>query len=361
MGIYAALSITDVVSKLAIACLISLIAWDKLQLYAVLLFAAALIVRLIYVWYCRKNFSECSGRFLWDAGLLKQIFGFSGWMLLGSSANVLSTQGIAIVMNRFFTPACNTAQALAQQVNVAVYNFASNFMLAVRPPIVQAYSRNETDYMYRLVFLSSKIFFYLLFIMILPIFLQTEYVLNLWLGKIPAHSVLFTQLALAETLITSVYTPIAAVSQASGKIKYYQLIMSAGSGIIFGLTYFFYYSGFPAETPYFIAIGVAVAGLFARLLELCKTVKFPVRDYLSKVVLRLMATAACAVIFPVLYVQISTETSLFNFICILIISLFSISLFFWLFALNRIEKQLLIKGIKKTNLFNFFGRFEKNS
>lgn len=265
---------------------------------------------------------------------------------MGSSTDALSTQGVNIAINRFFVPAYNAAQAIAQQVSAVAYNFANNFMLAVRPPIVQAYSRNETGYVYRLVFLPSKISFYLLFILVLPILLQTEDVLNLWLGKIPEHSVLFTQLALAETLITSAYAPIASVSQASGKIKHYQLIISAGSVIIFGLTYFFYHSGFPAETAYFIAIGVAAAGLFARLLELSKTVKFPVRDYLSKVMLRLMATAVCSVIFPVLYLQISPEFSPFNFIYTVIISIFSISLFFWLFGLNRVEKRLLIKGIK---------------
>lgn len=347
MGIYAVLSMTDVVSKLAIACLISHIAWDKLQLYAALLFAATLVVRLIYTLYCRKNFPECSVRFLWDTGLLKKIFGFSGWMLLGTSTGTLSSQGVTIVMNQFFVPAYNTARALAQQVNIVVYNFANNFMLAVRPPIVQSYSRNETDYMYRLVFFSSKVSFYLLFIMVLPILLQTEYLLNLWLGKIPEHSVLFTQLALTETLITSTYAPVATVSQASGKIKYYQLIISAGYLLIFGLTYLFYSFGFPVETTYFIAIGVAAAGLFARLLELRKTVKFPVGDYLSKVALRLMVVAGCSASFPVLYMQISTDFPLFDFICIVMISIFSISLFFWLFGLNRIEKQLLIKGIKK--------------
>ncbi|MDR0733015.1 MAG: lipopolysaccharide biosynthesis protein [Dysgonamonadaceae bacterium] len=346
MGVYAALSITDVVSKLAIACLISLVAWDKLQLYAVLLFAGALMVGFIYVLYCRKNFPECSGRFLWDAGLLKKIFGFSGWMLLGTSADTLATQGIGIVINRFFAPVNNAARALAQQVSIAAYNFAGNFMLAVRPSIVQAYSRNEMAYMYRLVFFSSKISFYLLFIMVLPILLQTEYLLHLWLGKVPEHSVLFTQLALAETLITSAHIPVAAVSQASGKIKYSQLIMVVGSILIFGLTYFFYYSGFPAEITYFVAIGIETAGLFVRLLDLRKAAGFPLREYLSGVTLRLMATAVCSVIFPILFVKISADFSPFNLICSVAMSIFSISLFFWLFGLNRFEKQLLIKGIK---------------
>jgi O-antigen/teichoic acid export membrane protein len=364
MGIYAALSITDVISKLAIACLISLVAWDKLQLYAVLLFAAALVVRPVYVLYCRKNFPECSGRFLWDAGLLKKIFGFSGWMLLGSSSDTFSSQGVTIVINQFFAPACNTARALAQQVSVVVYNFAGNFMLAVRPSVVRAYSRNETDYMYRLVFFSSKISFYLLFIMILPILLQTEYVLHLWLGKVPEHSVLFMQLALAETLITSAHVPIAAVSQASGKIKYFQLIISACSILIFGLTCLFYSFGFPAETAYFIAIGAAAAGLFARLLDLRKTVRFPVRDYLSKVAFRLVAVAVCSVIFPVLYMQLSADFPLLNFICTVAISILSVSLFFWLFGLNRFEKQLLKKSIfywsEKMFPLSLHGFFHKN-
>jgi O-antigen/teichoic acid export membrane protein len=349
MNVYAGLSMADIGFKLLVACLLSCITWDKLKLYAVLLFTSAVIVRSIYVFYCKKVFPECSYKYCLDKSLLKKMFSFSGWMLFGTLSNALSFQGISIVINMFFAPAYNAARAVAQQACTAVSSFASNFMVAVHPPVVKAYSCGDESYMYKLVFFSSKISFYLLYVLSLPVILQAEYLLNLWLKIVPEHTVLFTQLALVELLITSSYAPIAAVSQASGKIKRYQLVISVGFMAIFLLTLLFYFLGFPAKVTYLIAIGIAAIGLIARLLELRKTVKFPVRKYLTKVTFRIAVTAVLSPVVPGLYCWFS-DASLLHFIVVVAMSIIFVSLFFWLFGLNAFERQLLIKEIKQKRI-----------
>ncbi|MDR2087404.1 MAG: lipopolysaccharide biosynthesis protein [Dysgonamonadaceae bacterium] len=347
MGSYAWLSMADITFKLIVAYVLTCIDWDKLKLYGVLLFLSALIVRAIYVFYCKRAFAECSHKQLLNKDLLKKMFGFSGWMVLGTFSNAFSSHGVSIAINLFFTPVHNAARAIAQQVCVTMSNFASNFMMAVHPPIVKAYSRGDEVYMYKLVFFSSKISFYLLYVLSLPLILQTEYLLDLWLKTVPAHTVLFTQLALVEMLITSSYAPIAAISQASGKIKRYQFIISIGFMAMFLLTLLLYSLGFPAVVTYLIAIGIALAGLMARLLELRKTVRFPVRKYLAEVTFRIAITAILSSIIPIIYVRLAGSPSLLHLVVVALMSVVFVSLFFWLFGLNPFEKQLLLKEIKQ--------------
>lgn len=346
MNVYAALSVTDSLSRLAVALIVSGMTGDRLRNYGALLLLATLAVRPIYIVYCRKHFEECRRLFLWNAGLLRKIFEYSGWLLAGTATDVLSTHGVTIVTNRFFMPACNAARALALQVNSAVFNFSENFMLSVRPPVVQAYSRNEMEYMRRLVFFSSKLSFYLRYVAILPALLEMEYLLTLWLGSFPAESVLFTRLTLSETLVAFAFAPLSSVSHASGKIKYFQLIAAAGSTLVFALTYLLYSRGFSAAATYYIAIGVAAAGFFARLLELGKTTAFPVRKFLGDVVLRMGAVAGCSVILPMLAAGSALKGSLSGFVLVVAGCGLSTSLFFWLLGLNGFEKQLLRRELK---------------
>jgi O-antigen/teichoic acid export membrane protein len=346
MNIYAYISMADVLFKLAIVYFLTCISFDKLALYAVLLFISSIIMRAVCAFYCKKSFGECRFKFIWDKDLLKKMFSFSGWMFAGTITNTISYQGVTVLMNIFFGPILNSARAISQQISAAVNSFASNFIMAVRPQIIKSYSYGNETYMYKLVFTASKISFYLLFVLALPVLLQTEYLLILWLKIVPEYSVLFTQLSIVEILISSSYTPIAAVSQASGKIKYYQLIISIGFLLIFILTLLLYELGLPAHTAYSVAIAMAFIGLIARLLELKKTVKFPMRKYLSEVTVRLLAVIILSVLLPLLYTY-HTEPSLIHFIYMVIICVISVTLSFWLLGLNTFEKRFILKELKQ--------------
>lgn len=128
----------------------------------------------------------------------------------------------------------------------AVNAFAVNFMMATRPQIVKSYAQEDYVYMYKLVFSSSKLSFILLSLLSLPILMDTEYILVLWLKQIPEYTSLFVQLTLIDLLITSAFSPIASLSQASGKIKNYQLIISVGFILIFVITWVLYSNAYPA-------------------------------------------------------------------------------------------------------------------
>ena len=162
MSAFAYISILEAIGKLAIAFLITVSPMDRLIFYSLLMCAVALLVRLVYGYYCKKHFEECTYHFLWDKELLKRMFGFAGWNFIGASSAVLRDQGGNVVINLFCGPVVNAARGIASQVNTAVHGFVSNFMTALNPQITKSYASGNRDYMMTLIFqgawLSSRRF-----------------------------------------------------------------------------------------------------------------------------------------------------------------------------------------------------------
>lgn len=144
---------------------------------------------------------------------------FAGWSFLGNIGYSLKMQGINILINLFFGPAVNAARGVAYQVNAGIYNFVSNFQIAMKPQITKRYAMGDTNSMMVLVHNSSRYSFFLLLYLTLPVLIKTPYILNLWLGIVPEYTVMFLRLVLIVTLINSITGPVATAIQAKGKIK----------------------------------------------------------------------------------------------------------------------------------------------
>ena len=59
-GIYAYMSIFDVVAKILVLFLLVYLPYDKLIVYCALQLAVTLLGRVIYNWYCNVKFKECT-------------------------------------------------------------------------------------------------------------------------------------------------------------------------------------------------------------------------------------------------------------------------------------------------------------
>lgn len=69
MGIYAYISILEVMLKLFVAYVISYTGIDKLIMYSGLIFFVQLLIRFIYQLYCKRNYAECRFRITKDVNL----------------------------------------------------------------------------------------------------------------------------------------------------------------------------------------------------------------------------------------------------------------------------------------------------
>lgn len=298
MNVYAYISIVEVVLRLIIVFALVWLGFDKLKLYAVLVFGVAAIVWSLYKIYCKRSFKETNYNFYWDKPLFKTLMNYAGWNLFGNIAGVTMGQGINILLNLFFGPTVNAARAIAFQVNSAVSGFVTNFQMALNPQIVKSYAAGDLKYMHQLIFQGAKYSFFLLFAISLPIILETEFILKLWLKIVPEYTVIFTQLVILNVLIDSISGPLMTAAQASGKIKLYQGVVGFLLLLILPVSWVFLSFGFEPQVTIYVSISISLFALLARLIIISPLVNMPISGYINKVVFRIVPVVAVAIILP---------------------------------------------------------------
>ena len=309
MKAFAYVSVLEGFGQLAIAFLVMISPIDQLVFYAACLCLLQLVIRLLYRIYCRKHFAECRGRISYERTIVKELLSFASWNIIGTSASILRTQGITMLVNLFFGPAVNASRALGSQVLKAVNGFAANFMMAVRPQIMQSYAKGDIMYMSDLVFYSSKLSYFLMFSLSLPILMCTEYLMQLWLVDVPEYAIIFTRLSLVFIVIESLSQSLKIAQMATGDIKYYQIIVGSIQLLNIPCCYVWLYFGGQPESVYVVAIILAIVSLIARLIIIRRTMQFDSWAFVKKVILPIAFVTILAVPIP-LYMTLHMQRSL---------------------------------------------------
>lgn len=346
MTVYAWVSILEVVLKLLIVYVLVLFDYDKLKLYAVLMFLVTTFITFVYRTYSKRKFKECGYSYYWDSILFKEIASYSGWNLFGAVAGIFQGQGINLILNMSFGPIVNAARGIAYQVNSAVNQFVLNFVIATRPQITKYYAIGDKDKMLTLVFRSSKFSFLLLFILSIPFLLETNFIFKIWLKEIPDYVVLFTRLVLVSTLIDSLSYPLMAAAQATGKIKTYQAVVGSIMLLNLPLSFLFLKIGYSAPVVFYISIFNSIICLFFRLLMLNRMINLSVIGYLSKVILPLICVTIVSYIFPLLLSN-QMEFGFVRFLTVSTIALFCTLISIFFLGLSYMERIYSIQILKK--------------
>lgn len=299
MSAYAAIGVLDGLLRLAVAFMIMRSPMDRLVYYAALMAAVVLIVRGAYGIYCRTHFPECRYRPVFEKPLMKEMFSFAGWNFIGVSAGVLRDQGGNILVNLFYGTAVNAARGIAVQLNAAVQGFVTNFMTAVNPQITKSYASGDKAYMLSLIRRSSRMSFFLLFVIALPILFNTEYLLSIWLKDVPAHTVMFVRLFLVFALCESISNPLITAQLATGKIRNYQLVVGGLMLLNIPVSYIFLKHGAAAEITVAVAIAISLVCLAARLVMLRGMIGLSIRKFVSDVCLKIVLVVVISLILPI--------------------------------------------------------------
>lgn len=282
MNIYAYLSIVETVLKLLIVYLLVLTGFDKLKFYAVLMFVVGLLIAMMYRVYCIRQYPECHFSFQWDKKIYKSIASFSGWSLSGSFTYLLLTEGSNILLNMFFGPAVNASRAIAVQVNIAISSFVNNFRMASNPQIVKLYAVNEKQKMKSLVINTTKFSYYLLLFLELPVLLESQMILNIWLGNVPNYALVFMQLTLIDTLVTIFDTCLYFVFNAMGRLRENAIISPLIGIWVLPVSYIFFKLNFsPVSLFYVVIIKSSILSFVVKPILLYKYADYKTGDFVK--------------------------------------------------------------------------------
>lgn len=300
MKAFAYISILEVVLKLLVVFLLLIFSSDKLILYAILLLVVSIVIRLIYGFYCKSHFEECDYHFVYNKRDLQEMMSFAGWNFIGTSSAVLRDQGVNILINLFCGVAINAARGISFQVNSAINGFVTNFMTALNPQITKSYALGNLKYMMTLVQQGARFSFYMLLLLSLPVIIETDFILTLWLETVPEHTIGFVRLVLIFAMSESISKTLITVMLATGRIRNYQILVGGLQVLNFPISYILLKEGFLPEATMIVAIVISQLCLVARLWMLRNMVELSVKYYLYHVYSNVVIVAVLSVMLPYL-------------------------------------------------------------
>ena len=345
MDFYALISILDAILKLVLVIILPYVSYDKLIMWGFFSLAMQTFDFLLSYVYCKKKFDEITLVGLQEKRFDKKLFGsmlgFSGWNIFGTFSSMMRDQGINLIINLFYGPIVNAARGVAMQVNSAINNLVGSILTPVRPQVIQSYARNELDRAMHLTFSISKFSLFFMMFLSLPICIEIDFILHLWLGEVvPKHTPMFCIIILATTAVLVPMGALATLVHSSGRMVKYQLIGSTVKILSVPIAYIMMRIGYSPEWALIAVLVFDAIGLFVGMLIIKTLMPFSIRRYVQYVI---------APIIPVFVFSLMIEFSLHYFISNGVVRLFSVMIFgsivsmvgFYYLGITKDEKRLL--------------------
>lgn len=339
MAIYAYMSIVDVTLKLAICFAIMAFDGDRLILLAILQILVTLGLQTFYGCYCGHHFEEAHySSKVFDKGLMKELTVFSGWNLMNNGAYVFATQGVNMLVNVFFGVVFNASRSIAITVNSAVQGFVGNFTVAFSPQITKSYAAGDTAYAVHLANRGTKFAWLMMYIFIVPVCMEADTLLRLWLGEVPTMTPLFLRFAMFESLAVSSGQNLFKLIQADGHMKRYTIRAALTAGLIFPLAWLVFYLGAPVWSAYLIFIVDFLVLNLVRFYDLKRLMAFSIWQHLKECLLPCIMVSITSFIVPVV-VSTFLEQGILRFFIVCSISVLWTGFCCFVFGLTKSERN----------------------
>lgn len=295
ISVFAIVGLVDSLLTLAAAMFIQSYDGDRLIVYSLFLLILALVNVLFCIFYCQHKFnSDVKIRLFWNKPMFVELVSYSGWSLFWTLANVVRSQGLNILLNVFFNPVVNAARGIAYQVNNVINQYTNSFYQAVRPQITKYTARGEKDQMMSLMFSSSRISFFLLLLVAIPLIVKTPYILSLWLGETPQHTATFMRLVIVVAMIDALGHPPTTAICATGRIKWYHITVSTFLLLNLPVSYFLLYRGNEPYVVFMVSICMSCLAQAARIYFMRYIHGMVILSYCKEVILRIIFVSAPA-------------------------------------------------------------------
>lgn len=340
---YSIVGIFESLLKLGVAYACVYTIGDKLVLYGILTTCIPLITLSIMKVYCHRHYEECviSPRRYWDGTLVRQISGFFGWNFLTAISSLFSAQGIGIVLNRFFGTVLNAAQGVANQVNGALSMFSGNMMKALNPVITKSAGAGDLNTMNRATIAGCKFSALLTMFFGIPLSIEVQYVLDLWLEEVPDWATIFVVLQLVQNIILQTASTASSAVYARGDIKAYAIWKSVMNTLPVMLVWVAFQMGGGPIWLYVPMIVVwAIGGNIVIIYYAKRKCGLNACEYLNKVIVPLTGTVLLMLVLGIIP-TVTMSTGFMRFVVTCLATTIGMFIAALLFAMTKEEKTMV--------------------
>ncbi len=350
MEVYAYFGIVEAVLKLGLVLALPLLLGDKLQWYGFLIAFLAILMAFCNYLYCRLKIISPRNLLVFKWLDVLSIFKFSAWTIFGTMVLMLATQGVNMIYNVFFGVAINAALGIAQHVASAANQFVGNFQTAFNPQLTKSYSSEGlSERTFDFVCHTSKLSFFLIMVICVPVVANTAPILEMWLKEVPDYAVPFTVLYLLYMAIDGASGPLSYLVYAKGELRFYQIFLSAIQVLYFLSVWVLCKMGFPPTNILFLNVVTAVALYFARLIVLKKILEFPMNVFIKRVIKPLFIPIMLYNGIVYLNFEIlQSESMLFDIFKIISTIILALMISFFIY-LNHTERTFVYSILKRNS------------
>ena len=255
LNTFAYISVVQVALNCLAAYIISSFNNHRLIIYAVLIAIISILIRITYQIYCHYTFKNIRYSFSIDKSTMKEICKFAGISSIYGLLYTISNQGIVIIINWTFGVTINAVYTIAIQLKNSILSFALNIHKAIAPQITKTYANGELDIHKKLVYSGCKIEIYLIYFIMIPFLFRTEYIMHIWLGTIPPHTIPFVQCSVFISLLYALFEPIRTAVLATNKIAKFLLLPELVFMLVLPISYII---GINTTHPHYILLAITI-------------------------------------------------------------------------------------------------------
>lgn len=338
MKTFAFISIIEALIKLGIVYLLQLSNHlDRLILYGLLMLISQVFIQSLYYLYCKIKLKGSTISIIFDLRLIKEIGRFSSWTIIGSLSCLGVTQGINLLLGTFFLPAVNAARGIAVQVQNAVNIFVKNFQVAINPQITKTYAVGQLTEVHKLVFKSAKYSFFLFMFPGIPILLEIDMILSLWLTEVPEYTATFVRIIILASWVNTLANPLGIAARASGNIKKFELFAASIKLFVIPCGYICLKNGLPPASVFVLYFLFETLAFISNSYITSTLVHYKITDFYKYVVFRCLIVLLIAAVIPGILIGI-LKSSIYRLILIIITSTISSSITIYVCGLSCQEK-----------------------
>lgn len=347
MKAFAWISIVEGVLKLSVALALYLSGSDKLVLYALLMVLAAALVRSIYALYCRRHFAETRGPIAVDTGTIRPMLSMGAWSFTAHGVGVFNTQGVNLLSNASFGVGINAIRGIAGQIENIVKQFVTNFLTALNPLIVKSWAEGNKDYCFTLVGKGCKFSYLIVLLFLVPFCFEADFILRVWLGKVPDGAALFTVLAIVCVMLDMMSNSLAQLVISKGKVAVYYLVTSAISSFTFIFSWIAFRKGCPALSSYCISAAILLLIALSRLVVSRRLCGLPVRRFVRQSVVPIILCTVLSFAFGFLTCRLIPSFWTLKPVAVIFLSLLFTVLSVYAAGLSKGERSYVNDIIRK--------------
>ena len=343
MFLVAVLGVLEAFLKLGIALYITFAQFDGLISYGVLMALMAVVLLLIRRVYCHRVYDEVTVniRKHYKKELFNEMGSFAGWSFLGSSTSVISNYGQGIVLNIFFGPAVNAAQGIANQISGQLGAFSTTMLSALNPVITKNEGAGRRTSMLKMTTMGSKMSFFLLAIMCIPVIVDMPFILKFWLKEVPVFAVIFCRLLLVRNLIEQFFIPVNTSIIAVGNIKGFQITTTVINVLPLIVASIIFSFGYPPYYIYIVFVVYAVINAAISLYYGNKYCNLTIPTFLFHVVFKSLI-AVCVSLIITWCCSYFVSSEILKLILIISISTISFILLFFFIGFTKDERDWIL-------------------